>query len=88
MLSLKINNPQADFWLIRKGSTEKVGTPVETFSPEHIGVTVDRKVLVPRYAFYWFMHKHMMGIFQSIAHGTTNLKHITIDGIIEVINAR
>ena len=78
----KTNFPDADFWLIRKGSANKVGRPTREFSPEHIGVTVTRPDLVlADYLFYVFEHLANQGVFVSMAHGTTNLQNIRIKDI-------
>lgn len=77
----KINFPEADFWLIRKGSGSRVGEPTKTFSPENIGVRVDRESLEPSYAYYLFTYIHDQGFYKSRAKGTTNLKHISISDI-------
>lgn len=77
----KVNFKDADFWLIRKGSEKTVGTPTKDFSPEHIGVKVNREFLDPQFMFYQFMSIHMSGFFSRLANGTTNLKHISISDI-------
>jgi len=82
IVDLKVNNPDADFWLIRKGSEKNVGRPTKEFSPEHIGVTVTRHDLVlPSYLYYLFEYFSQMGIFAELSHGTTNLRNISIKDI-------
>lgn len=34
--------PDADFWVVRRGSLKSVGEPTYTFNPEHIGIKVFR----------------------------------------------
>ena len=75
----KTNFPGADFWLIRKGSAKKLGTPVKEFSKEYIGVKVDEAVFVVGYAYYLFMYLHSLGAYRGFAKGTTNLQHITLE---------
>jgi restriction endonuclease S subunit len=78
----KVNNPEADFWITRKGSETTVGSPTREFSPEHIGVTVTRPDLVlPDYLFYVFQYFAQLGIFAQLSSGTTNLKNIKIDDV-------
>ena len=75
----KVNDPEANFWLIRKGSANKVGRPTREFSPEHIGVTITRPdLVVPDYLFYVFEHLANQGVFVSMARGTTNLQSISV----------
>jgi hypothetical protein len=82
IVDLKVNNPEADFWLIRKGNANKVGRPTREFSPEHIGVTITRSDLViPDYLFYVFEHLSNQGVFVSMAQGTTNLQSISIEDL-------
>jgi hypothetical protein len=82
IVDLKVNDPEADFWLIRKGSANKVGRPTREFSPEHIGVTIKRHDLViPDYLFYVFEHLSNQGVFVSMARGTTNLQSISVNDL-------
>ena len=78
----KVNNPEADFWIIRKGSEKSVGSPTKEFSPEHIGVTVTQPDLVmPAYLFYVFEYLSQQGVFAQLSSGTTNLKNISINDV-------
>lgn len=82
---LKVNNPEADFWLIRKGNVLNVGRPTREFSPEHIGVTVIRPdLVVPDYLFYVFEYLVMRGAFVELARGTTKLQNIRISDLEEI----
>ena len=51
----KVNFPEADFWLQRKGSEKTVGTPTKQFSPEHIGVKVTSSGFDPMFIYYHFI---------------------------------
>ena len=82
LCTFSVNNPDADFWLIRKGSADVVGTPTKEFSPEHIGVKIDRTdILVPDYLYYVFQYLVMSGRIKALSHGTTNLQNISISDI-------
>jgi len=71
------NMPDADFWIIRRGSEKTVGTPVKEFNPERIGVKVTRRdVIDPGYLYYAMMHLHNQGYFAQRSIGTTNLVNI------------
>jgi restriction endonuclease S subunit len=75
----KINDETADFWLVRRGGINTVGTPTKTFSPEHIGVKVNRTDLVlPDFLYYYFQYLQVQGLFKQLASGTTNLTQIPI----------
>jgi len=79
------NMPDADFWLIRKGSDKTVGKPVKEFDPSRIGVKVVRTdVLDPNYLYYVMMNLHNQGHFARIANGTTNLVNITVADIANI----
>lgn len=90
LCDFKLNFPEADFWLIRKGSENVVGKPVREFDPENIGVKVVRTdILDPNYLFYVFMYLQQSGKFINIAHGTLRLKNISIQDIKNIpINSR
>ncbi len=75
---VKTNFPDADFWIVRKGSELTVGKPTRTYSPEHFGVKVEQtKIILPDYLYYALMHLHNVGYFSRLARGTLSLKHIT-----------
>jgi len=82
LCEFKTNFPEADFWLVRKGSETTVGKPVKEFNSEHIGVKViQTDVLNPQYLYYVFMSLQQGGKFTSMAHGTLRLKNISIRDI-------
>ena len=82
LVDFSVNNPDADFWIIRKGDESTVGSPTKTFSPEHIGVTVTRRdLLLPDYLYYVFQYLVMNGTIRNLSHGTTNLKNVRINDI-------
>lgn len=82
LCEFKTNFPEADFWLIRKGSEEKVGKPTKEFDSEHIGVKIIRTDIIdPQYLYYVFMHFQQSGKFINFAHGSLRLKHISIRDI-------
>ena len=79
------NMPDADFWLVRKGSDKTVGKPVKEFDPSRIGVKVVRTdVLDPKYLYYVMMNLHNQGHFARIANGTTNLVNIRVEDIANI----
>ena len=82
LCEFKVSFPEADFWLIRKGSENIVGTPTKEYSPEHIGVKViNTDIILPEYLYYYFTFLHQKGIFVKLAHGTLKLKNIRISEI-------
>ena len=79
IVDLSIDNPDADFWIVRRGSAKQVGRPTKEYSPEHIGVTLTRPDLViPDYLFYVFEFLANQGASVELGEGTTNLKTIKI----------
>lgn len=79
---VKTKFPDADFWIVRKGTKDAVGKPTREFSPEAIGVKVKAtEVIDPGYLYYWFQYLHHQGIFARIAHGTTRLQNIQTSDI-------
>jgi len=82
LCEFKINFPEADFWLVRKGSEKTVGMPTKDFDSERIGVKVIRTdILNPQYLYYMFMHLQQSGKFIPYAYGSLNLKNIRISDI-------
>ena len=84
-LTAKTNNPNADFWIQRKGGEETVGTPHKDFRPESIGITVDSEQFDPTYLYYLFQHvQQNLGFWKQRAKGTLNLKNITLRDVKEL----
>jgi hypothetical protein len=84
-ITLKINDPDADFWIVRRGSADKVGTPVKTFSPEAYGITVkDKSRLSPDYLFYVIMYIHSTHHFERMATGSLRLQNIKAHDILSI----
>ncbi len=82
---IKTNFPEADFWLIRKGSEDTVGTPTREYHPERIGILVERTELVlPDYLFYVLQYLQTYDYFKRLAKGTLRLKHITISDVEQI----
>lgn len=78
---IKTNFEDADFWIIRKGDINKVGSPTKQFSSEHIGIKIINNMILPDYLYYAFMNMQTQGFFKQFAHGTTNLVNIKIEDI-------
>lgn len=81
---IKTNFPEADFWIIRKGSEDKVGSPTKEFSPEHIGIKVISDDLLPDYLFYAMQYTHSAGYYRPLAHGTLKLKNIKVSDVANI----
>ena len=77
--------PDADFWLIREGSADKVGKPVKKYDKDYIGVKVTRTdLLLPDYLYYVFEYLNSQKLLAQLAKGTTDKKHISISDIKEI----
>ena len=82
LCEFKVNFPEADFWLVRKGDENSVGKPTKEFDPEKIGVKIVREDLLdPNYLYYVFMYLQTSGKLASLAKGTLRLKNIRISDI-------
>ena len=85
LCEFKVNFPEANFWLIRKGSENVVGSPTKEFSSEHIGVKVlNEEILNPDFLYYYFTFLQQKGVFTQLAFGTLKLKHIRISEIKDI----
>lgn len=75
----------ADFWMHRRHSIDKVGHPTKEYNEEHIGVKVIRTdILDPRYAYYMMQHLANSGYFRQFATGNTNLVNIRANHITDI----
>lgn len=82
LCEFKLDFPEADFWLVRKGTESTVGMPVKEYDSERIGVKVIRTdVINPQYLYYMFMHLQQSGKFIPFAYGSLNLKNIRVSDI-------
>ncbi len=82
LCSLTTGNANADFWIVRRGSMDKLGQPTRTFNPEHIGITVERRdIILDTWLFYVFEHLNQSGYFKPLAKGTLKLQHITLSDV-------
>lgn len=80
--TIRVNYPEAHFWIVRRGSVENCGKPVRVFNPEHIGIQVHRlDLLLPDYLFYALMHLHSIGSWKKIATGTLSLVNIRVSDV-------
>jgi len=81
LVNVGVRMENSDFWLIRRGSLDKLGKPVYTYYREHIGIKVVSPYLLPTYLYYTMLnlYNHKYWIYNS--YGSTNLKHIRVEDI-------
>lgn len=83
---IKVNFPDADFWIVRRGSEDAVGSPVREFNSEHLGVKVTRTdILDPNYLYYALQYVKMQGYWKGRAHGTLRLKNIRKEDLAGIV---
>ena len=81
-VDVKIDDPDADIWLVRRGSIDAVGKPTHRYAPENYGLTIrDKSVLLPRFLYYALEYVHMQGYWRGHATGTTKLVNIKADDV-------
>jgi hypothetical protein len=78
----RTNDPNADFWITRRGSMETVGRPHKEFAPESIGITVNKEHLDPTYAYYMMQHLHGQGHWKM---GLANQGQKTMPVVLESV---
>lgn len=84
--TIKTNFPEADFWIVRRGSLKTVGQPTRTFYGEHIGVRVERKdILLSDYLFYCLEHLHKSGRWEPLATGSLQLVNIRVSDVKNIV---
>lgn len=82
LCEVKLNFPDADFWLQRNGAIENVGKPLKTFYHDNIGIKViATDKLDPNYLYYYMQYLSMQGYFGKLASYTTQLHHIRVTDI-------
>ncbi|ENE6639009.1 hypothetical protein ABNR98_004418 [Salmonella enterica] len=80
--TVRVNFPEADFWLVRRGSLTTVGKPDRMFNPEHIGIKVERSdILLPDYLFYCFEYLYSRKVWEPVATGTLALVNIRVSDV-------
>jgi len=85
LITAKVNFPNADFWVVRKGSEEKVGMPVKEFNPEHIGIKVTAlDILDSKYLYYVILNIFNNKYFRDKAVGTLKLKNIKVSDVLNI----
>jgi hypothetical protein len=85
VFTAKKNNPDADFWIARRGSSKTVGKPHREFAPESIGISVNREHMDPGYVWHVMDALHQTGHWAGKATGTTNLVNINNGHIKELL---
>lgn len=80
LITVKLKDEDADFWVTRRGSLETVGKPTREYNPEAYGIKVVRTdVLLPDYLFYMFQFLQGKGVFKRVAKGSLKLVNITAE---------
>jgi hypothetical protein len=84
--TIQTNYPDADFWIVRRGSLKTVGSPSYEFNPESIGIKVTRTDLVlSRYLYYCLLHLHQSGIWEPVATGTLSLVNFKVSDVKNIV---
>jgi hypothetical protein len=82
LATIRTNYPEADFWILMKGSKGQVGRPIKVFDKESIGIRVDRTdVLLPDYLYYAMQYLHQQGYWDQFDRGMTGLRHVTVSDV-------
>ena len=84
--TIKTNFPDADSWIVRRGSLKTVGEPSYTFNHESIGVKVTRPDMVlSRYLYYCFLHLHQSKVWEPVATGSLSLVNIKVSDVKNIV---
>lgn len=82
LATIRTNYPDAQFWLVRRGSIERCGEPTKHFNPEHIGIKVHRiDILLPDYLYYTLKALHGQGVWKQVATGSLSLVNIRVSDV-------
>ncbi|MGC0987134.1 hypothetical protein WKH15_21700 [Pantoea agglomerans] len=84
--TIRCSFPEADFWLVRRGSLKTCGQPVRVYNPEHFGVKVIRTdILLPEYLYLCMEHLHSRGMWEPLATGTLSLVNIQVSDVRKIV---
>jgi hypothetical protein len=79
LCEIKINFPEADFWLQRNGVIKNVGKPHKKFFADDIGIKViATDIIDTNYLYYYLTYLQSLGEFGKLASYTTRLHHIRV----------
>jgi hypothetical protein len=81
---IKVNFPEADFWLTRKGTIKELGKPTKNFNKEKIGIKVTSNKIDTNYLFYMIQYLHTNSFFEKEAIGVLDLKNIRVSTIKDI----
>lgn len=80
--TVKTNYPEADFWIVRRGSLKNVGKPTREFYAEHIGIKVIKTdILIPDYLMICMEYLHNRGVWNPRANGSLSLVNIRVSDV-------
>lgn len=82
---IKLDFPDADFWIIRRGSENNLGKPTKNFNKEHIGVKIKSEDVLPQFLYYAMEYIYSKGYYRNLSVGTTNLKNIKVSDVSNII---
>lgn len=78
LCDIKINFPDADFWMIAAGSEDTVGTVGKEYRRDYIGIKVIKTdILVPDYLYYLMQYLKMSNQLSSITDKNQTVHRIT-----------
>jgi len=77
---IRNNYPEADFWLINKGSQQKLGHPLKEFEPFLTGIKCPTLIL-PDYGYYLCLHLHQQGLWKKYSIGSISWKNLRLKDI-------
>lgn len=80
---IRSNFPEADFWLINKGSTKNLGKPVKKFESYLTGIQCPA-LIDSEYGYYLCAYLHSLDTWSKYSRGSINLQHLRIRDIRQV----
>tara|TARA_Y100000034_G_scaffold134617_1_gene203550 strand:- start:14162 stop:14458 length:297 start_codon:yes stop_codon:yes gene_type:complete len=71
-------NPDADFWVQRRGARRNLGRCFREYDPQALAVKVLDPRISPEFLYWYVTHQRLSGYFGAVAKGSLELLHITI----------
>ena len=84
----KLNFPDADFWVQRRGARNNIGKVSKEFNRENIGIKVLRlDELDPGYLYYWMEHVQSQNWWERMGiPGVTGIWHLRVRDVQSLLN--
>ena len=90
MFKIKINYPDADFWLQSRGSSHNVGQPKDEYGEiqgkYNIGIKITDESVNKEHVWRYLWDLYNKGHWQTYSYGTLRLQHIRTSDVHDIMD--